>query len=186
MAAGDIILIGSEQVEISGDSDERQTQIRSQARDEATAHGSNIIIETDRFLVLDGGRIETETEGAGDGGSITVTANYIELSGISSFEEFSEIRSTVDDNATGNGGDINITTNDLSFDDGGFLATETDGLGNGGNLTIIATGDIILQGEDADAFPSSIATESEDSATGDGGNLTIRADRLLLMDGGTN
>ena len=182
VAGGDIVIIGSEQVEISGESEERASQIRSEAIEEATAHGSNIIIETDRFLVLDGAQIRARTFGAGDGGNITFTANYIEISGISSFEGFSEIRSEAEE-GTGNGGDINITTNDLLIDDGGFLATETEAQGNGGNLTIIATGDIILQGEDADGFPSFIVTESEDSATGDGGNLTIRADRLFLMDG---
>ncbi|WP_226584697.1 filamentous hemagglutinin N-terminal domain-containing protein [Microseira wollei] len=50
------------------------------------------------------------------------------------------------------GGDINITTRSLSVKNGAGLSTSTLGLGNGGNISIIATDSISLDGVDSNGF----------------------------------
>ncbi|MBT9315641.1 beta strand repeat-containing protein [Leptothoe spongobia] len=182
--AGDIVIYGSEQVDIDGESSRRFTQIQSQVEDNTTAgsDGSNILIVTDRLLTLNGGTIEAETEGAGNGGDITITANYVEVSGVSPItDQFSLLETEVDDDATGHAGNLTIITGTLLVDDGALLVAESESFGDAGDLTIRATEDVIFRGNDVDGFSSQVNTESD--ASGNGGDLTIQANRLFLQDG---
>ncbi len=84
----------------------------------------------------------------------------------------------------GNSGAINITTTDLSLTQGGEVSASTFGQGNAGQITINASGNILVDGQDRFGVTSLIS--SRVGATGDGnsGGIEIATTDLLLTQGG--
>ncbi|MEM9218090.1 MAG: filamentous hemagglutinin N-terminal domain-containing protein [Cyanobacteria bacterium P01_F01_bin.150] len=185
--SGDINIYGAERVEIAGESSSGSvSRIMSNVDEDATdgGHGGNINIITRQFFLLDGAELRAETESAGDGGDIKITAETVELRGVSAVNGYGVfLRSKVDEQegATGEGGDIVITAQSFLADDGAFLFAESEGAGDAGNFMISVVGDAIFQGTDSDGTSTEVSTETE--ASGAGGDLTIQADRIFLRDG---
>ncbi|MEL6556072.1 MAG: filamentous hemagglutinin N-terminal domain-containing protein [Cyanobacteria bacterium J06621_11] len=183
---GDIDIYGSEEIAVVGTSSSgSRTLVFSEVDEDSSgnASGGDVNINTPRFLILDGARVAAETESAGTGGNININANYVELSGIGPDDDYSYIRSVVDDksSATGQGGDVVIRTDHLLLDDGATIRVYSDGEGDAGTLDIVSTGDVILQGTRDSGNGADIVTEANGS--GRGGNVVIQSDRLLLRDG---
>jgi filamentous hemagglutinin family protein len=149
--------------------------------------GGNIQVQGRRLLVTEGATIEAKTLGSLPGGNIQInTSESIEVIGNSgSFN--SGIAATVCASeavctgASGNGGDIRLTTGRLSVRDGALITTNTFGSGKAGNLTVKAD-EILLVGTNANKDQASGLFASSDS-TGDSGNLIIEAQRLSILDG---
>ncbi|MGB3402340.1 MAG: filamentous hemagglutinin N-terminal domain-containing protein, partial [Microcoleaceae cyanobacterium] len=171
----------------------------------AIGNAGNLTIDTQNLSVRDGAQISTATFGNGDGGNLTITANDIELVGISSSGFPSGLFATVEAEAIGDGGTINLNTQNLRVEDrarifastfgngnAGNLIIDTQhlqvrdeaqigvgtfGNGNGGNLTVTAN-DIELIGGNSGLF-----APVEAEATGNGGTFTIDTQNLLIRDG---
>ena len=148
----------------------------------ATGNGGTLTIETQRLLVQDGARILAITSGMGNAGDLTITANDIQLDGQDG-EIPSAVLATVEPEAKGNAGDLNINTQRLLVQDGAQISTATFGQGDAGTLTVTAN-DIELIGTTEDGKnPSVLAASVVPGATGNGGTLTIETQRLLIQDG---
>ena len=144
----------------------------------ATGNAGTLTIDTQNLRVQDGGQISAATNGQGDGGNLTITANTIELIGALSY-----LFTSVEPGAVGNAGTLTIDTQRLLVQDGAQISTATNGQGDGGNLTINAT-DVELIGTNADGqLPSGLFTSVDNGATGDGGILTLNTQRLTVRDG---
>ncbi|MGQ4650098.1 two-partner secretion domain-containing protein [Lyngbya aestuarii] len=147
--------------------------------------GGNLTIETGRLLVSDGAQVSTTTFGEGDGGQLNVNATEMELIGTNSIDGTSSgLSAQVGPNATGDGGDVTISTQSLRILEGASLSASTFGEGNAGNLTITATEGIEVSGSDPKGNSSSISAQVNPEATGNGGNLTIDTAELFLSQGG--
>ncbi|MEM9946084.1 MAG: filamentous hemagglutinin N-terminal domain-containing protein [Cyanobacteria bacterium P01_D01_bin.36] len=85
--------------------------------------------------------------------------------------------------ATGQGGDLDITTQHLTLTNGAQLIASTFSAGDAGNLTIHDAATVEVRGFNAGG-PSSIVSASEVPFAGSGGQLTINTDRLVVADGG--
>ncbi|NEP53570.1 MAG: S-layer family protein, partial [Moorea sp. SIO3C2] len=87
--------------------------------------------------------------------------------------------------ATGNAGELNITTGELMVSDGARVSAGTFGEGDGGNLTVNADSTVQLIGTSADGeFPSGLFTQANFGATGNAGKfLNITTDKLIISDG---
>lgn len=146
-------------------------------------NGGNLIIESDRLLLTDGGQIASNTLGSGDAGSIRVKANIVEITGGSLFAP-SSLSTVVEltPNATGTGGNLAIETDRLRVTNGGQIASATFGFGNAGNLTIKAN-QIEVIGEAASGQNSSNLTSSTEGQ-GNGGNLFIETNSLRVAGSG--
>jgi filamentous hemagglutinin family protein len=96
-------------------------------------------------------------------GNITLTGN------------FSSIDNRVDENATGNAGNIRISANSLTLKDDASLSTYTFGNGNGGTVFVQVNDAVTL--EDGDIFST-----VEAGAVGNGGDINIQAGSLSLTD----
>ncbi|MEQ8956794.1 MAG: hypothetical protein RLP02_02530, partial [Coleofasciculus sp. C2-GNP5-27] len=149
-----------------------------------TGSGGDIAIETGRLIVQDGAGILTVTNGAGQGGNLTVNASEsVELSGAPTNVLYSGLfAGTVD---TGNGGDITIETKRLILQDGGEVAAssnlQTDGGGSAGNITIFASESVEVLGRSVDSgLPSGLFTFTFGS--GEGGNLAINTGKFIVRD----
>jgi large exoprotein involved in heme utilization and adhesion len=79
--------------------------------------------------------------------------------------------------ASGNAGAVTITAGSLTLQDRGFIATDTFGSGNAGNVDVTATGTIALAN-------GSIDSQAQPGSTGRSGTLSVSAQDLNLTDGG--
>ena len=147
----------------------------------AEGDGGNITIETDSLSAVDGGQISTGTFGSGDGGTLTVTAQDVQLSSGSPGGP-SGLFAPIAPGATGNGGDVILDTQNLLITDGARIQVSTFGAGNAGDLIVNAT-EIELIGTAFGTFSSTILVRVETGATGDGGNVEVTTESLRLVDG---
>ncbi len=146
--------------------------------------GGSIELQGKNITVQDGSVILTDTLGNGSGGILNVRGTEsIKVQGISTLSPiFSSILADVAPEATGNGGNVTIETNNLQITDGGQISSGTFGLGNGGTLTVKAQNIKISGGS---LFgPSGLFTPVAPGATGSGGNLTIETLSLEITDAG--
>ena len=148
---------------------------------EAGAEGSagSISITARSLSVQDGGFLSTTTLGQGDSGNIVIIA-----SDTISFENSSNVFSQVENTGQGNGGNIDITTTNLSLTNGSQITAGVFGTGNAGNVIINATDTITFQGIDNQGFPSGIINNVAGSGTGNSGDIEITTNNLNLIDGG--
>lgn len=152
---------------------------------DATGKGSDLIVKTNNLSISGGATISSSNYGNGIPGNLQVTAKNIEIRGGAVIDNTvigpSGIFSQALFSPGGNGGKIDIKTENLSIFDGANISTLTFGGGNSGDITIKAQ-DIKLQGTSVDGFPSSITTEVF-LGEGNAGKLDIKTEELLLTDG---
>ncbi|MBD2536598.1 filamentous hemagglutinin N-terminal domain-containing protein, partial [Nostoc flagelliforme FACHB-838] len=147
----------------------------------------------------------------GDGGSITVHAQNLEMTGGSELLAGIDTRLGSDNSKAGNievnatgvinvkkgsfigndvlvgargqAGNININADILLIQDGTQVSTSTFGAGKGGNLNVDAQ-DVQIIGRSADGqFGSGLFANAGGNSTGDAGDLTIKTNTLLIKDG---
>jgi len=76
----------------------------------------------------------------------------------------------------GRGGEILITSNSLEVSNGAQLVSETDGIGDAGNISIEVASHVL--------FDNGLAmSEVEDNAIGTGGNIDINAQSIEVVNG---
>ena len=147
-------------------------------------NAGDIKITTGSLFLEDGSSLLADTENRGNAGNITIDARdrvVIEGEGPGSLNQNeifpSQISATVESNAVGEGGNINIKAGSLFFADGAQLRSETFGQGNSGN--------IFLQVQDNISLSNSliISEVSELGGVGDAGDITITTGSLFLEDG---
>jgi len=144
--------------------------------------GGSIQIKGSNISLEDGSVILSETLANGSGGEVNISASESLL--IKGFvlnpsnQVFSSILADVASRASGNGGKINLVTNNLQIENGGQISSGTFGSGNAGELNVKAEN---IQMSGFSPFgPSAIATPVAPGATGNGGTLTIETDSLTI------
>ena len=134
----------------------------------------NINLNSNESISIGFGFVGGFTTGIGDGGDVNLTAPEILLDG-------SIIFTTMDINAQGQGGDININT-DLLSANFGFVVTETFGVGNVGNVNLNAD-EIDLDGVTRLVSQVGINEQTGQGGSGQGGNVNINANSLSVRNG---
>jgi filamentous hemagglutinin family protein len=157
--------------------------IFTNTRPNASGNGSNITIDAKRVELTNGGRIEAVIFGSGKGGDIRINASDILLTSV--FDaRISTIRSQVlDANATGNGGNIIITTNNLLMNEYATVISDTNGIGDAGKIDITAKNIDLISNNNQDDSYATIDSGVAPDATGNGGILKITTDNLQLTGG---
>ncbi len=147
------------------------------ASNAANGQGGSVTIETEQLNLNNGSLIFANAAGKEDAGSITIrSAESVALT------EMSIIRADVFQEATGNGGNVNIETGKLIVTNG-QVSVSTFGDGNAGNLTINATESIELSGSLEFSRGGLLANAL--SGSGNGGNINVSSNQLTIDDGGT-
>jgi len=164
---GDISLRNATAVTASG---RQKGDVRLQARNISLGEGSVVFIRT---------------LGSEDGGTLSLEAeDTVEIIGVNDGENPSGLFVRADTEATGNGGNITVTTSNLLVAGGGLITTTTRGPGNAGNVTLRATDRIEFTGSSPEGTPSAlIAGVLTPEALGDGGSVTIFTSKLRVTDG---
>ena len=136
-------------------------KININARNSITISGQNGDFQSGLYAISQ--TLKDETTTTGEAGNLSINTSQLIL------REGGRI--SVENNLEKNGGNINITTDNLFiFDDSEILARAE--VGDGGNITI-DTDDLVLFDD------SQIVANAE---VGDGGNITIDTDNLVLLD----
>lgn len=148
--------------------------------DAAIGKGGILNLKAQSLRLANGAEIGATVFGVGDGSSVTIKANNIELIGS---DELTGIFTTVASKGTGIGGNLQILTDNLRVVDGSQIAVSTGGSGNAGSMEVTATQSIEIIGKSSGG--SSGLFGNAIIGNGDGGNLNITTEQLNLKDGAT-
>jgi filamentous hemagglutinin family protein len=148
-------------------------------------NAGDIKIQAGSLSLTNRAQIGSTTQGFGNAGDITldIDRQTLLLNSIINSE-------VTERSGVGNGGDINITTGSLILRDGSALLADTENLGDAGNISIVADGDVVIDGVGPSAgntniiVPSQISTTVEANAIGRAGQVEITAKSLSVFDGG--
>ncbi|MBD1804644.1 filamentous hemagglutinin N-terminal domain-containing protein [Microcoleus sp. FACHB-SPT15] len=148
--------------------------IVSSVEEMGNGSGGDIHITTGSLSLTNGARISNGTNAQGNAGNVIINArDQVFLDGsASSFA--SAIFSSVGSDGNGNGGNIDITTRELSLTNEAYLSASTNGRGDAGNISIDATERISL---DSDSY---IASVVDDTGNGNGGDIRITTGSLFV------
>jgi filamentous hemagglutinin family protein len=141
-----------------------------------TGNAGILSITSDSLQLINGAQIGAGVFGKGDGGQIIISSDTIKLEGrgiVLQQDVSSGIFSSVDDNAIGNAGSLDVRTRNLEILNGAVISATTAGIGNAGKIAIRASDVISLNN-------GSIRSNVNATGQGDGGNLDIFANTLQL------
>jgi filamentous hemagglutinin family protein len=189
--AGDISVTARESLELRGTNPTLFTSaIASGIQSSAIGEAGSIKIEAGQLSISNGGTINSAIAGnpvaalAGQGtaGNINIQATDVQVSDLI-VEPFSQTPSGITvalgQNATGQGGNINLTANSLRVFNGGQITSSSEGNGPAGNVNLTAN-TIDVQGisqtlVNGQYLPSAITASSSTAAAAGSVNVTSGA-----------
>lgn len=189
-SSGDITIRATQAVELDDIAADGSPSFLATGSDAGDA--GDIRIEAQTLNIRNGAYIESTTDGNGQGGDLNLTADSIAITGFTRAIAFgttsrlpSSVRTTSNDAATGNAGNVTLQTDRLLIRDGAEIDTTANGQGRGGDIQITARESVDLIGATDFRAPRlrSILSSSSSSA-GNAGNITIRTGQLRLRNGG--
>lgn len=174
---GSLTVIAPNSVEIMGFGLNQGGEIASSALTSETfsqSQGGRIEVTTNRLILANGGQINASTAGLGSGGEITVNANQIWVGGRAGPGHPAGILARAAD--AGAGGNITLNTNSIQLESGSRIGVASQGIGNGGTLTVKNAAQVIANGPDAE-----ISARAQNR--GDGGTILLETQQLNLQNG---
>jgi filamentous hemagglutinin family protein len=184
--ANKISVNASESLELNGSSSDENVASSILTESLGSGNGGDITVFTKRLLALNGADILTRTFSSNTtakGGDITINAiDLVKLSGFSPINYFtSNIAASTFSSA--NAGNVAVSTEQLTHEQGGNIGSGTFGTGNGGTVIVNASKFIELIGvEPINLAPSRIIAVTANA--GNASKLIINTSRLTLRDGG--
>ncbi|WNZ22405.1 filamentous hemagglutinin N-terminal domain-containing protein [Leptolyngbya sp. NK1-12] len=190
----DLTIRASESVDLIGAAPNNQypSGLFARTRRRASGNSGNLTIDTRRLTLQAGAQISTDTLGAGDAGNVTVNAlESIEVAGrdpdnLNSKQGASGLFGQVRPNATGNGGNLTLQTEQLIVRGGAQISSNTFGAGRAGTVTVNAADSVLLSGTapvERDDNISGILVSAEPGASGNARRLTLTTPQLTIEDG---
>ncbi|BAZ18258.1 filamentous hemagglutinin-like protein (plasmid) [Calothrix sp. NIES-4071] len=179
---GNLRIIAPDSVKVIGVTENEQSSSGVFVRTQGDVAAGNIQIETGKLTIQDGAVVSADTSGGGNAGNITIRASKVEVIGASTNNQLlSTISTQVNRRASGNGGNLTVTTGQLIVRDGGQVITGTLGQGLGGTLTIASDSVELLGATPNKQDISRLITQTEGLFAA--GDLTITTERMSIRDG---
>jgi large exoprotein involved in heme utilization and adhesion len=184
--AGNVTVKAKEAVSLAGFA----TAISSNVERRGVGQGGKIEIEAGYLSLKDGAQLQTFTReasttlpaGQGNAGNINVkVSGAVDLAGTGKGFP-SGILSYIGTGATGNGGNITIDAGNLSLTNGALVSSTMYGKGDGGKITIIATGNVSFDGT-KDGLRSGASSAVARGGEGKGGEIEIVTGNLSVTNG---
>ncbi|MDB9527529.1 filamentous hemagglutinin N-terminal domain-containing protein [Oscillatoria sp. CS-180] len=136
----------------------------------------SIQITTPQMVARNGALVSTTTFDQGTGGDIDIMSNTLQL------DNAFLATGTFGNAASGN---ITLQTRQLQASGGSQAITTTFGLGQAGNLTVIASESIDLIDPSDTGIASGLFASSFQVATGSGGDISVATGDFRILDGAT-
>jgi filamentous hemagglutinin family protein len=181
--AGNLLVNAAENVQLIGTSPDERFRSALAAETSGNGNAANLMVSTAHLKIQNGAVISTSTLGSGQGGTIEVNADSIELINVSENGRFRSGIGSETSNALsgGNAGNVKLSSRLISIRDGAIISTSTFGTGRGGsiegNFDSLELNGISKNGQ----FRSAIASETVgDDTIGDAGAIKIIT-RLLSV-----
>ena len=176
--AGNINVAGNINIDVEETiSIDNGSTIQTELGESAEGNAGDIVIAGNALIIENGSNITARTRGQGDAGNITITTDGA-IDAISLANE-AQIISTVEENASGNGGNISVETGELNLTNDSEIIADTAGEGNAGNINLdVIGGDINLDND------TQIQSQTRGNAEGNAGNITIETDGSLFSTNG--
>ena len=139
--------------------------------------GGDIVVNTNLFDATAGGRLVTGTEGAGNGGDITVNSREFNISGIGLSDLESGIYNQVLSKAFANSGNVVINTKSFnaSFGAGVFVSVQPGAIGNAGNI-LVNSNEFNISGVDSDGIGAGLYSQVQSNSIGNSGQITVNTE----------
>jgi filamentous hemagglutinin family protein len=186
--AGNINIDTRDAVIIDGVSGNIKTGAFSSLFAGGVGKGGDIQITTNSLTLRNGGQLAGESLGKGNAGDITVKArDAISIDGVGENGSFSGAFTTLEGEAEGRGGNINLTTGSLFLTNGGTVNASTFARGDGGNITIHAGDRIFIDGFGRignTIFFSGVFSVVDRTSVGNAGNINLTTDSFSLSNSG--
>ncbi|MGK7889092.1 MAG: filamentous hemagglutinin N-terminal domain-containing protein [Leptolyngbyaceae cyanobacterium] len=193
--SGDITVIATEAIALD------LSLLGTSTESDSGGRGGDVTIRTGALTGIRGAQIGSLAFFNGDAGNVTVVADTISLSGFQPLSSFqpdedpifapSSIFSTVEFGVEGNSGNVHINTRTLELLSGANISTDSLGFGDTGQIEVIASESIRIDGAvffisfDEVTHSSSISSEIVPGAVGEGGGIVIQTGSLEVTNGGT-
>jgi filamentous hemagglutinin family protein len=145
----------------------------------SSGNGGSIAVHAGDFKIMPNGLISSQTEGAGNAGSINVTADSLLIDGESS-QLFTGITAS-SNGPSGNAGNLMVQAGDLTIIGGGEISSSTFGNGNAGEVTVTADS-LVIDGAGSGIF--AVAGFAGLPNSGIGGDVVVKAGDLSLQNAG--
>jgi filamentous hemagglutinin family protein len=170
------VTITAGDLELDGRGTQDLTGIASSAYFFSTGKGNNVhLTVADTLTLHHGGQINAFTDGAGQGGSVTLIAGgRVNIAGDITGDSY-PTGLFVGSWGTGNAGNLSLTAPELTLSDGGGISAYSDQT-TGGNLWIDADHLKLLNG-------SEITSSVAGNEFSDGGNVTLNSINIVALNG---
>jgi large exoprotein involved in heme utilization and adhesion len=178
-AGGTLTVNATEEVRVFGTSVDGRVSSGLFAGTENIGKAGDLRIDTGNLIVSDGAVVTTGTSGEGAGGTLTVNATEeVRIIGTSVDGRFRSGLATATI-TSGNGGDLTLSTRNLTIEDGGFITSNSSGTGIAGDINLNI-------GETLQANDGRISTRASQSSGGaieiTAGNIRLRGDSDIRTD----
>ncbi|MEQ8539150.1 MAG: filamentous hemagglutinin N-terminal domain-containing protein, partial [Coleofasciculus sp. D1-CHI-01] len=183
--AGKIVIRATDTIFLDGENNQGfSSGVFSTVEQEAKGNSGGVEIDSGSLTVTNGARIDASTFGEGDAGKIVIRAtDTIFLDGDTSQGEISGVFSTVEQEAKGNSGGVEIDSGSLIVTNGAQIDATTFGEGDAGKIVIRATDNVFLDGEDSQGLPSGVFSTVQPGAKGNSGGVDIDSGSLIVTNG---
>ena len=152
------------------------TGIFANAQGPRSGAGGEITMTAGNVKITDGGQIAADTFGIGPGGDVMVNAESLRIDG-GGLDPFADI--FVRSHSSALGGSVAVQAHDVSVLAGARISAATQGMGSGGNVTVVADS-LLIDGQgivDTGLF-------AVGSSSGNGGVMTVEAGNVEITNAG--
>lgn len=188
---GNVTVRVSDTITITGSSsvDGFSSGFSAQAGLGSSGPAGDILVETPRLMLTEGGRIGSGTFGPGQGGNVIVrVSDTVTISGVNPVDgSSSALLSESGEGASGQAGSVLIEGPRLRLAAGGQISVSTFGMGEGGDATVRMSDQVTITGSHpADGAPSGILASAIGTVPGSGsaGDVVIEGPELIIANGG--
>jgi filamentous hemagglutinin family protein len=176
--AGSIFLNVRNAIEIDGGI------IQSSVQQDAVGEGGDIYIQSESFSLKNGGGVNASTNASGNAGQIEIhVEDDIYLGSFDRSGQASYVVTSALPGALGSSGDINFSGENITIDNGAFVSSTTDGIGNAGSITLRANERVLIDGVGKNQISSFVATSTLPGALGNSGDIDFSGENITIDNG---
>ena len=175
---GDVTVTVANGVTLSGVGPTGASGVTASAQPGSTGQAGEVVLTAGGAIALiDGAEVATSTAGAGNGGTVEVTAQ----GPLTLTDPGTGIIASATPTASGNAGSVTVGAPQIALMTGAEIASTTAGTGAGGSVTVTTPGVLALIG--GGVANTQIAASATGPQSGPGGSVVVQADTLTIEGG---